>query len=477
MRNMVITICLLAVFLEVSGLIFSVKSEGPTEVFLRLTQTPEVRLESPLHNGYFLLVGFAADSEADPIQVGYEIWLEAEAHRGHRHFDFEKGARSALRITIGLDDVAPDWSAADPVRSFQEHGVTMRTSITRYAVLVDRYRQWLSMPFEDWGFGHPASPRFAEIMAAHRLFIGDGFAQDAAIGSDRLRQDTIAWRRVLVEAKTIPMKIMAATMVDDNLSLLSKTLARPNLETPVLTVAKQIGHALTREEGAMRWPIQNEFVLGLASREDLLSVDNFVGTDETDQNRQWLAQKSGLHPDAFLKVQHPTSKTLLGMTLETQRTWDAYATYYDALITSSAVLHSPLPRLHEVAKDSNRTLFEHLLNPIEFDPAWEPFTQRLLATDARLRLTALQVLMRSVLGTERISERLSQAGPEYFDPFSGLPMLWSPSHRRLYSVGKDGLDDGGDSTFDIVTPALPDQGKLPGPLNRDRVRRAQHVSG
>jgi hypothetical protein len=316
-----------------------------------------------------------------------------------------------------------------------------------------------------------------EIMAAHRLFIGDGFAHDVAIGSDRLRQDTIAWRQVLVEAKTIPMKIMAATMVDDNLSLLSKALARPNLETPVLTVAKQIGHALTREEGAMRWPIQNEFVLGLARREDILSVDNFVGADETDQNRQWLTQKSGLHPDAFLKIQHPASKTLLGMTLETQRTWDAYATYYDALITSSVVLHSPLPRLHEVAKDSNRTLFEYLLNPIEFDPAWEPFTQRLLATDARLRLTALQVLMRSVLGAERVSERISQAGPEYFDPFSGLPMLWSPSHRRLYSVGRDGLDDGGDSTFDIVTPALPEPGKIPDILNHDRSRRAQRVSG
>jgi hypothetical protein len=161
------------------------------------------------------------------------------------------------------------------------------------------------------------------------------------------------------------------------------------------------------------------------------------------------------------------------MTLETQRTWDAYATYYDALITSSAVLHSPLPRLHEVTKESNRTLFEHLLSPIEFDPSWESFTQRLLTTDAKLRLTALQVLIRSVHGTERITERISQAGPEYFDPFSGLPMLWSPSHRRLYSVGRDGLDDGGDSTFDIVTPALPEQRQPSNATDGDRPRHAR----
>jgi hypothetical protein len=473
MRNLLITICLLVVFLEVSGLIFSVKGDGPSDVFRRLAQTPEVRLESPLQNGYFLLIGFTADAAADPVQVGYEIWLEAEAHRGLRYFDLEKGARSALRITIGLDDVAPDWSATDPVRSFQEQGVTMRTSMTRYAVLVDRYRQWLSMPFEDWGFGHPATPRFTEIMAAHRLFIGEGFAHSATIGSFRLQQDTIAWRRVLADAKTIPMKMMAATIVDDNVSLLSKALARPNPDPAVLTTARQLGHALTPEEGAMRWPIQNEFVLGLARRDEILSVENFIGADDADWNRQWLAQAAGLHADAFMKVQHPVSKTVFGMTLETQRTWDAYATYYDALITSSAVLHSPLPRLHEVTKESNRTLFEHLLNPIEFDPSWESFTQRLLATDAKLRLTALQVLIRSVRSTENIAERISQAGPEYFDPFSGLPMLWSPSHRRLYSVGKDGLDDGGDSTFDIVTPLLPEQGQPPNATDRNRPRHAR----
>lgn len=470
MRNLLITICVLAVFLEVSGLIFALKGEEPSDVFHRLAQTPDVRLETPLQNGYFLLVGFTADSAADPVRVGYEIWLEAEAHRGLRYFDLEKGARSTLRVTIGPDDVVPDWSADDPVRSFQDQGVTMRTSMTRYAVLIDRYRQWLSMPFEDRGFGHPASPGLRELMAAHRLFIGEGFARSASIGSSRLQQDTIAWRRVMADAKTIPMKIMAATMVDDNVSLLSRAIARPDPDPALQNTARQIGHALTREEGAMRWPIQNEFVLGLAHRGEILSIETFVGADDADRNRQWLANAAGLHADAFTRVQHPFSKTVFGMILETQRTWDAYATYYDALITSSAVLHSPLPRLHEVNRESNRTWFEHLLNPIEFDPSWESFTQRLLATDAKLRLAGLQVLIRGVRRSEQIAEWISRAGPEYFDPFSGLPMLWSHSHRRLYSVGKDGLDDGGDSTFDIVTPELPELTHPSGSPDRSRRR-------
>jgi hypothetical protein len=33
-------------------------------------------------------------------------------------------------------------------------------------------------------------------------------------------------------------------------------------------------------------------------------------------------------------------------------------------------------------------------------------------------------------------------------------MLWSPTQQKLYSVGKDRLDDGGDPTFDISVPAV-----------------------
>ena len=40
----------------------------------------------------------------------------------------------------------------------------------------------------------------------------------------------------------------------------------------------------------------------------------------------------------------------------------------------------------------------------------------------------------------------------YFDPFTGFPMLWIPTQRKVYSVGKDGLDDGGDPIFDISVP-------------------------
>ena len=33
-------------------------------------------------------------------------------------------------------------------------------------------------------------------------------------------------------------------------------------------------------------------------------------------------------------------------------------------------------------------------------------------------------------------------------------MLWSPTQQKIYSVGKDRYDDGGDPSFDISVPAI-----------------------
>jgi hypothetical protein len=53
-----------------------------------------------------------------------------------------------------------------------------------------------------------------------------------------------------------------------------------------------------------------------------------------------------------------------------------------------------------------------------------------------------------------VPNRLAQVGSSYYDPFSGLPMLWSPTQEKIYSVGKDRYDDGGDASFDISVPAI-----------------------
>ena len=131
-----------------------------------------------------------------------------------------------------------------------------------------------------------------------------------------------------------------------------------------------------------------------------------------------------------------------------------YATYYDAMIHTTETGQSTLPKLHELAGITRQGILESLVSPNPFEPDWDPFQYQLKETDARLRLASLQVVLRRPSAQSTIPNRLAQVGSSYYDPFSGLPMLWSPTQQKIYSVGKDRYDDGGDVSFDISVPAI-----------------------
>lgn len=455
MRNVLISLCVIAIFMEVSGLIWSAKSDTPSDAFVKLSEGPGRLIENPLKNGYFLLVGFAAAANADPVQTGYDIWLEATSWRGNRDFNYEKPGRSELRVSIPAQEALPAWESPEPLTALQPRDALFRTSMNRYAQLVKRYEQWLRMSFEDWGFARSASPRFEEVLISHRLYVAQGFAHSTKEGTDRLDRDLAKWRMVLAEARTLPLKTMAVVMVDDDAALLSKLLSQSSVDKGILAAAPAVVEPLSSSEYSLRWPIRNEFILGVSKDERALAEkETYLGEAGSDSHRQWIAKTAGLHPDAFQKVVHPVSRTLFWLPVHTQRSWDTYATYYDATIKASETIHSPLPKLSDISKTSRRTLFEAMANPMEFEPDWEAFSHRLMETDARLRLVSLQLLLRKPSVVQHVPSRLAEAGPRYFDPFTGFPMLWSETQERIYSVGKDGLDDGSDTSFDISVPAV-----------------------
>lgn len=451
MRNIIISLCILGVFLEVSGLIWSSKREHPSETFMKLSEPPTRAIENPLENGYFLLLGFAASAPSNAVQTGYNIWLESDGSRSQQTFDFDKPGRSELRLPIGVDQVLPEWNADNPVEEFQRRDALFRTAASRYSILLSRYDQWLKMRFEDWGYAHTGIPRIEELLGAHRLYIAQGFNQHTKTGVDRLATDLQRWRYVLREARTLPMKVMAQVLIEDDVRLLSRILDQPAVDRFTLASGLNLLQPLTAGEYSLRWPVQSEFMAGY--RRAQRAEPNLVAEETTDsQPTISLAQAAQLQPDLFARIRQPKFRRILGMAPASQRTWDTYATFYDATIKAAGSVHSPLPKLHDVVRDSPLTLLERVVNPLEFEPNWEPFSLRLVETDARLRLASLQILMRKPGSGASTPARLAEVGSMYFDPFTGFPMLWSPTQKKLYSVGRDGLDDGGDPTFDISVP-------------------------
>ncbi|HXV67445.1 MAG TPA: hypothetical protein VD738_00855 [Nitrospira sp.] len=452
MRQLIITLCIVGLFLEISGLLWSSKKDKPSEVFVRLSEAPVRTIEHPLQNGYFLLVGFAAASSLDPVQVGYDIWLETDIKSVHRGFDLTKPGRSELRLPLTFDQLLPEWNVSDPVTEFQRRHASVRAATIQYSTLLQRYAQWLTMRFEDWGYAHRGVPRIDDVLGAHRLYIAEGFGQQTKTGLERLAADLARWRYVLQEARTLPMKLMAEVAIEDDVQLLSRILSRATVDQAVLIRGLHLLQPLTSAEYSLKWPIQSQFMLGYAlgshpDRDGMPYPGESNGPEQAS-----LAHAARLQPESFHAVDHPHPRTFWGLSSTSQRTWDTYATFYDATIKAAESIHSPLPKLYDIARHSQLTLMERMVNPLEFSPDWEVFSQRLVETDARLRLAALQILMRNPSATGPIPTRLAEVGSRYFDPFTGLPMLWSPTQKKLYSVGKDGLDDGGDPTFDISVP-------------------------
>jgi hypothetical protein len=148
------------------------------------------------------------------------------------------------------------------------------------------------------------------------------------------------------------------------------------------------------------------------------------------------------------------------MPLPKQRTLNMYAAYYDALIKAPGTPHSPTPKLYEFANTPSRTWLDYLFNPIDNlivpdpTPDWDAVIGTIIETDARLRLAGLQARLRAPSTDSSLVARIAQAGPNFYDPFTELPMLVNTARGTLYSVGMDHKDDGGDPTFDLSVPFL-----------------------
>jgi hypothetical protein len=246
---------------------------------------------------------------------------------------------------------------------------------------------------------------------------------------------------------------MAQVVIADDLHLLSSLLSQPAVDKSVLAMIPNIAPPLTIAESSLRWPLRHQFTLGVqGDHTGELTMQR--QTEPLNGQEQWLADTARLPEQAFRQITHPHGRSFLGIPLQTRETWEMYATYYDAMIRASESGQSALPKLHELLGITRPGIVERLVGPHPFEPDWDPFSYQLRETDARLRLASLQVVLRRPSAQTTVPNRLAEVGSSYYDPFSGLPMLWSPTQQKIYSVGKDRFDDGGDTGFDISVPAI-----------------------
>lgn len=452
-RNLLITIVACWLFFQLSGLIWSSKGLAPNDTLARLLEPPPHYISDPRQNGYYYLLGLTVAPSLEPARVGYDVWHETEAKPTTSTFDYDQPGRSDVRLAGVASFLAPVWDSDDPLAELRRRDSALRAAVNQHSHFLTRYNRWLGMKFEDQGFAHRAIPRCEDILLVHRLYLAEGFSQRLTAGMNRLQRDINAWRLILRDARTLSMKVLAQVIITDDVKLLSKLSARPTIDKALLPIGAGLVTPLTPAEYSLRWPIKHQLALGIQSNR----LNGLIGVmiEETrDANEQWLVEAAALSQQAFRRVEHPVSSSILGIPFQTQRTWETYASYYDAIITASEARRSVLPTFREVARSTSRGFLGSAFSSTTFEPEWDPFHQQLMETDARLRLASLQIVLRRPSARTTVPNRLATIGANYFDPFSGLPMLWSPTQKKIYSVGKDRFDDGGDLSFDISVPAV-----------------------
>jgi hypothetical protein len=422
----------MAVGIGVIGVAWMVMEAPPSSAYQNLTASPPQPFTDSRKNGYLFLLGFDASAEEDPLQAGYERKADGgdlQVANACMLGDEGKG----MATTGASANVVRGWfTSADPVAALKPQAAALRSWVAQESVALKRYQRWLSMPFEDVGYGQILSPNCAHILLAHRLYLADGFTQDLGTGLERLETDMGSWRVALGQSKTLMVKMMAATAVDDDIAIASGLLVQQDLDGETVARLGKIVRPLDQVELSLRWPMQSH--LAWATK----SVTKSVRNDKTNERPLHVALAAA-------------------MPLPVQQRSNAYADYYEAASKAMAEgRYTSLPKLSSFIRTPADSAMDYVENPIEHIigieplPSWDPYVGRIVETDARLRLAGLQAWIRRGPQEGNLLTRLAKAGQAHYDPFTGLPMLVDQQKGVMYSVGRDGKDQDGDTLYDVV---------------------------
>jgi hypothetical protein len=413
------------------GLLWMAIEEPPTLLYQTLTISPPRVIADVKKNGYFLLLGFDAPASQDPVQAGYERRVEQEHDWKAAHVCMDE------ETTAGnggaSDHLLKGWvRSRDALAHLRAQSGALKSLSSREPAALTRYQQWLTMPFDDWGFGKMLSPNCTHILRAHRLFLLDGFNQDLSIGIDRLEDDMQAWRGALGQSRTLATKMLAVAAVQDDASVASGLLSRVDLDAAALARLSKIVRPLDQVELSVRWPMQSQFVWATAAVPLQLREDN-------EHDRPWHAS------------------LVAAMHLPVQRRANGYAEYYEAVNKAAAGgRFTNLPKVSSFVRTPAYGVMDYLVNPLEHIvgieplPSWDAYVMRMVEVDAQLRLAGLQAWLRRGPQEGDVVLRLAKAGQAYYDPFTGLPMLVNQRRGVIYSVGRDGKDQEGDDLRDVT---------------------------
>ena len=429
--TVLIGVCV-AVGLGALTLTWMLMDEPPSPTFQSFTTTPQQTIFGAQKNAYTLLLGIDAPVGQDPLRAESERQSAIGDSTTALGCFGTPGAEGNDRSSASAGTIRGWVRGSDPIGQFKSHQEAIQGWGSRHQVTLERYRQWQKLPFEDWGYGQPVSPPCGAMVFAHQLHVADGFAQGTDVAVDRLETDMETWRVVLSQARTLPVKMLALQAINDDIALASGLLVRSDFDTKHLGRITKVVRPLDQAELSLRWPMQSEL----------------VSAGKTYESQVKAARAEGQAISAMVVSALPLPK---------QRRLNDYAKYYEASYQATGEKHyDSLPKWKDYVRYPATGVMDYLTNPIEnlvgVDPlpAWDVYNGLMVDTDAHLRLASLQAWLRRGSSEGDLPNKIAKAGQNFYDPYTGLPMLVNQKKGLLYSVGHDGKDQDADPQVDVV---------------------------
>ena len=452
--TVLIGVCV-ALGLGALALTWMLMDEPPSPTFQSFTTTPQQTIFGAQKNAYTLLLGIDAPVGQDPLRAESERQSAIGDSTTALGCFGTPGTEGSDRSSASARTIRGWVRGSDPIGQFKSHQETIQGWGSRHQVTLERYRQWQKLPFEDWGYGRPVSPPCGAMVFAHQLHVADGFAQGTEVAVDRLETDMETWRVVLSQARTLPVKMLALQAINDDIALASGLLVRSDFDTKHLGRITKVVRPLDQAELSLRWPMQSEL----------------VSAGKTYESQVKAARAEGQAISAMVVSALPLPK---------QRRLNDYAKYYEASYQATGEKHyDSLPKWKDYVRFPATGVMDYLTNPIEnlvgVDPlpAWDVYNGLMVDTDAHLRLASLQAWLRRGSSEGDLPNKIAKAGQNFYDPYTGLPMLVNQKKGLLYSVGHDGKDQDADPQVDVVveipaTYASANQGKSSASSSKSR---------
>ncbi len=414
------------------ALTWMIMEEPPSPTFQSFTTTPQQTIVGAQKNAYTLLLGIDAPAGQDPLRAGGEGQSAIGDHITALSCFGTPGAETGDRSSASGSTMRGWVRGSDPIGQFKSNQGTIQGWGSRHQATLDRYRQWQKLPFEDWGYGQPARPPCEAMVFAHQLHVADGFVQGTDVAVDRLETDMEMWRVVLSQARTLPVKMLALQAINDDIALASGLLVRSDFDTKHLGRITKFVRPLDQAELSLRWPMQSELVSAGKIYESQLKAARAEG-------------------------QAISAMVVSALPLPKQRRLNDYAKYYEASYQVTGEKHyDSLPKWKDHLRFPAAGVMDYLANPIENLvgiaplPAWDVYNGMMVDTDAHLRLASLQAWLRRGSSEGDLPNKIAKAGQNFYDPYTGLPMLVNQKKGLLYSVGHDGKDQDADPQVDVV---------------------------